>query len=390
MKDPAMRGWFSYPVESQELLLDGATAIAAGVGLVYWSVSRFFYQPEPPLAYDSGRYVKEVFDFQQKHDGLLRTLKSQPQVGVMVGGQTIDWFNGKHHVAKAYPNYFHGAYRLLKANSYEAERFLDWAMTPELLARYQMIYAPNCACLSDAQCEMLRAYVRKGGTLIATHQTSVADEYGRVRKNFGLADIFGASFLDAEPIEMPDLYLDVNERELVPQDSQVMRIRANAGRVLGKTIDRGHRSTIGPAGVGNSFGDGRVLYIASGFEAVYEETEMPIVRTSFGRLFEPYLAAKRSYMMEYQPGLTPHFMASKNTLLLHLLADTGNKNKHLRPREGFMPVTDVKVRIRVLGAPKSVSLLRSGEKLAVAVHDAFLDVTVPKVLIHEAVRVDLA
>ena len=45
-----------------------------------WSTGacpRFFYQPEGPLAYESGRYVKEIFDFQQKHDALLRTLRSR-------------------------------------------------------------------------------------------------------------------------------------------------------------------------------------------------------------------------------------------------------------------------------------------------------------------------
>jgi hypothetical protein len=390
MKDPAVRGWFSYPVESQELLLDGATAIAAGAGLVYWSMSRFFYQPDSPLAYESGRYVKEIFDFHQKHEGLLRTLKSQPQVGIMVGSQTIDWFNGKHYVSKAYPNYFHGAYKLLKANSYEAEPFLDWMTSPELLAKYQLVYVPNCACLSDQQCAMLRDYVRRGGTLIATHQTSVADEHGRPRKDFALADVFGASFIDIEPIEMPDLYMETPGGDFVPQDPQVMRIRENGGRVLGKTLDRGHRSTVGPAGIGNLFGDGRVIYIASGFEAVYEETEIPILRTSFGKLFQPYLAAKRSYQIEYQPGLTPHLMASKDTILLHLLADTGNKNKHLRPREGFLPVTDVKVRMRVPRAPKSVSLLRSGERLRTTNGEGYIETIVPRVLIHEAVRVDLA
>jgi hypothetical protein len=390
MKDQTMRGWFSYPVESQELLIDGATAIAAGVGLVYWSMSRFFYQPKGPLAYESGRYVKEIFDFQQKHDALLRTLKSEPQVGIMVGSQTIDWYTGKHFVGKGYPNYFHGAYKLLKANSYEAEPFLDWYLSPELLAKYQMIYAPNCACLSTKQCDMLREYVRKGGTLIATHLTSVADEHGRVRADFGLADVFGASFIDPEPMEMPDLYLKVGNAELVPQDPQVMRIRANGGKVLGETIDRGHHSAvIGPAGVGNNFGEGKVIYIGSGFEAIYEETEMPILRTSFGTLFEPYLAAKRTFEIEYQPGLMPHLMASKRTLLLHLLADTGNKNKHLRPREGFLPVTDVKVRIKV-AAPKSVSLLHSGEKVPFTQASGWIELTVPRVLVHEAVRVDFA
>ncbi|MGA2146314.1 MAG: alpha-amylase family protein [Bryobacteraceae bacterium] len=389
MKDTTVRGWYSYPVESQELLIDGATAIAAGVGIVYWSMSRFFYNQQGPLAYESGRYVKEVFDFQQKHDALLRTLISQPQVGIMVGGQTLDWYTGKHFVGRAYPNYFHGAYQLLKANSYEAEPFLDWNMSPELLSKYQMIYAPNCACLSAKQCGMLRDYVRKGGALIATHLTSVADEYGRVCPDFGLADVFGASFLDPEPLEMPDLYMNASADDIMPQDPQVMRIRENGGRVFAETIDRGHRTTIGPAGVGNTFGDGKVIYIASGLEAIYEETEMPILRSWFAKLFEPYLGAKRSYQIEYQPGLTPHLMASKNTIVLHLLADTGNKNKHLRPREGFLAVADVKVRIKVPSQPKSVSLLRSGAKIPVTQNSGWIELTVPRVLIHEAVGVDL-
>jgi len=389
MKDSTVRGWYSYPVESQELLIDGAAAIAAGAGLVYWSMSRFFYNQQGPLAYESGRYIKETFDFAQKHDALLRTLTSQPQAGIVVGGQTLDWYTGKHFVSGAYPNYFRGAYRLLKANSYEAEPFLDWNMAPGLLAKYQMIYAANCACLSAKQCGMLREYVRNGGSLIATHLTSVADEYGRVRADFGLADVFGASLLDPEPIEMPDLYMNAGTGDLIPQDPQVMRIRANGGRVLAQTIDRGHRSTIGPAGVGNTFGDGKVIYIASGFEAVYEETEMPILRTSFARLFEPYLAAKRSYQVEYQPGLTPHLMASKNTIVLHLLADTGNKNKHLRARESFLPLLDVKVRIKVPSQPKSVSLLRAGDKIPFTQSNGWIELTVPRVLIHEAVAVEL-
>ena len=63
MKNDRVRGWFSYPVESQELLIDGATAIAGGAGIVYWGLSRFFYMPQAPLTYESGRYVKEIFDF---------------------------------------------------------------------------------------------------------------------------------------------------------------------------------------------------------------------------------------------------------------------------------------------------------------------------------------
>jgi hypothetical protein len=392
LKDDRVRGWYSYPVESQELLLDGATAVASGVGLVYWGLSRFFYQPESPLSYESGRYVKEVFDFQQKHDALLRSVRSQPQAGILVGGQTIDWYAGRHFVGKAYENAAHGAYQVLKANGFESEPFLDWRMSPGLLARYQMIYAPNVACLSDAQCAMLAAYVHDGGKLLATHLTSVADEYGRVRKNFGLAELFGADFADAEPVEIPDLYLKLKTGEEIPQDPQVLRFRATGGEVLAETVDRGHRGNLGPAIVQRAAGKGSVLYIGSSLEAVYEETRMKRLRTFLGGLVAPWLAPARSYEIEYQPGVMPHFMSSANTLLLHLLADTGNKNKHLRAREEFLPVEGVKLRIRVPQgrSVQAVSLLRAGTRLPANPRNGWLDVTVPRVLVHEAVKVDLA
>src|SRR6185369_2970736 len=169
MASDRTRGWFSYPVESQELLLDGATAIAGGAGIVYWGLSRFFYMPQSPPSYDSGKYVKEIFDFSAKHRDLLAAATARPIAGVMVGDQTIDWFAGKHFVAKGYENYYHGAWQVMKDLGYDAEPFLDWPVTPLQLAKYKMVWLANCACLSDAQCAMLRDYVSGGGTLIATH-----------------------------------------------------------------------------------------------------------------------------------------------------------------------------------------------------------------------------
>jgi hypothetical protein len=387
MKSDRTRGWFSYPVESQELLLDGATAVAGSAGLVYWGLSRFFYMPESPLSYESGRHVKEIFDLAAKHRELLAAARPQPVAGVLVGDQTIDWFTGKHHNAKGYDNYYHGAWQVMKDLGYDAEPFLDWLMRPELLARYKLVYAPNAACLSDGQCAMLRDYVAEGGTLIATHLTSAADEYGRMRPNFGLAELTGATFLSNDPIEIPDLYLKLASGEELPQDPQVVRFQTT-GEVLAETIDRGHREKLGPAVTRK----GRAIYIGSGLEAVYVETRMKRLRSYLATLIDPVLAPHRTYQMEYRSGVIPHFTAAPNTLLLHLLADVGNKAKKLRIREEFEPVHDVKTRIRIPQgrSVRAVSLLRSGEKLSAAPKDGWLDVTVPRVFIHEAVRVDLA
>jgi hypothetical protein len=393
MRTDRTRGWFSYPVESQELLLDGATAMAGTAGIVYWGLSRFFYQPEPPLSYESGRYVKEVFDFSRKHQALLASMRPVPGAGILVSDQTIDWHTGRHYVAKGYENYYHGAWQILKDLGYDAEPFLDYLMTPQQLARYYLVWAPNAACLSDKQCAMLRDYVNNGGTLVATHQTSVADEFGRARANFGLGDVFGAQFASVEPVEIPDLYLRLPGGEDVPQDPQVMRFsNTGGGEVLAETIDRGHRANLGPAILRRRVGKGQVLYIGSGLDAIYAETRMKRLRTYLGSLIEPLMAGRRTYEVEWQSGVLPHFTASRDTLLLHLLADTGNKFKKLRAREEFLPVENVKVRIRIPQGRtvKALSLLREGTSLRAVPRGEWIAVTVPRVFIHEAVRVDLS
>ena len=173
--------------------------------------------------------LKSVLDFAGKHEALLRSVSPQPQAGILTGTQTIQWYKGEKFVPENYRNYFYGAYQLLKDLSYDAEPFLDFEMTAERLAKYRLIYVPNAPCLSDAQCSMLAKYVEDGGTLLATHLTSVADEFGRLRKNYGLADLFGATLKSAEPVEIPDLYLrssPIISGQLIPQDPQVMLFQA--------------------------------------------------------------------------------------------------------------------------------------------------------------------
>lgn len=137
-------------------------------------------------------------------------------------------------------------------------------------------------------------------------------------------------------------------------------------------------------------GKGEAICIGSSLEAVYEETRMKRLRTCFDTLVAPWLADERRYRMDYQSGVMPHFMASGDTLVLHLLADTGNKNKHLRARGEFVPVA-VRVAVKI---PKgrsvpSATLLRAGTKLNITPRDGWLEVAIPRVLIHEAVEINL-
>src|SRR5574340_501933 len=77
----------------------------------------------------------------------------------------------------------------------------DTALAREPLARYRAIFLPNVACMSDAVAARLKDYVRGGGNLFATFETSLYDETGMRRPDFALADLFGVK--DARKILGP-------------------------------------------------------------------------------------------------------------------------------------------------------------------------------------------
>jgi hypothetical protein len=67
----------------------------------------------------------------------------------------------------------------------------DQMLRPDMLDRFKVLVLPNAVCLSDAQCGAIRDYVERGGSVVAAHETSLADEQGRRRDELGLADVLG-------------------------------------------------------------------------------------------------------------------------------------------------------------------------------------------------------
>lgn len=62
------------------------------------------------------------------------------------------------------------------------------------LDSYKAIIINNASYMTEKECEMLRNFVAKGGTLIATGETSLRDFYGKSTGNFQLAELFGVDF----------------------------------------------------------------------------------------------------------------------------------------------------------------------------------------------------
>lgn len=61
------------------------------------------------------------------------------------------------------------------------------------LDRFSVLILPNVGALSDAHCEAIRRFVARGGSVIASGETSLYNEWGDSRSDFALADLFGVS-----------------------------------------------------------------------------------------------------------------------------------------------------------------------------------------------------
>src|ERR1051325_5506400 len=87
----------------------------------------------------------------------------------------------------------------------------DRLLDTEHTAAYRTLILPNIAALSNAQCGQLREFVERGGGLIATYEHSLYDEHGDRRSDFGLAQLFGASYDGGVEGPMQNSYLNIEK-----------------------------------------------------------------------------------------------------------------------------------------------------------------------------------
>lgn len=88
-----------------------------------------------------------------------------------------------------------GFYQALVEARIPFEFVADQVLSAEELAPFRVLVLANAERLSDAQCAVIRSWVEAGGSLVAAYQSSLVDENGALRPNFGLADVLGVDLV---------------------------------------------------------------------------------------------------------------------------------------------------------------------------------------------------
>jgi len=138
---------------------------------------------------------RDYFRWSEKHDAHLTTRRSIANIGVIMGQSTQLLYPGPATVrARGYMDETtQGIYDALLRGRFAFDFVHEDRLEPERLSKYRALLLPNVAMLSDRQCQQIKDYVRSGGSVMASFETSLYDENLNRRAEFGLADLLGIS-----------------------------------------------------------------------------------------------------------------------------------------------------------------------------------------------------
>jgi len=146
--------------------------------------------------------IEDLYLWTEKNDAYLTAREPMSRVAVVYSQQT-NWYAAR---AKAEDASL-GWYQALVESRIPFEMVHDRLLGSAGLAKYRTLILPNLVAMSDSQCEQIRAFVARGGNVVATNETSLCNEWGARRKNFGLAELFGVDWAGKTEDRMQNSYI---------------------------------------------------------------------------------------------------------------------------------------------------------------------------------------
>jgi Hypothetical glycosyl hydrolase 6/Beta-galactosidase trimerisation domain/TAT (twin-arginine translocation) pathway signal sequence len=385
------------------------------------------------------RWLKPVEDIYRRLAGWEKYLRNErplARVGVVYSQQTA-WFTGN---ANRVEDHINGWYQALIEARIPFELVHDRLLDTAHVGQFKTLILPNVVALSDDQCRQLQEFVERGGSVIATHETSLCDEWGVRRNNFGLAGLFGVNYggkieprmqnaylrleheathhhpllrgledapriihgvsrIEVEPREKfppmpltlipsyPDLPMEMVYPRVGKTDTAQVFLRELRVEQASSLSERNEQSRQDGSLLHSI---GRVVYFPWDIDRTFWE----VLSTDHGKLLRNAVEwatnEKPTVTVTGTGVLDVTAWQQKNSLTVHMVNLT-NPMMMKGPVRELIPISEQKVRIRLPDGLKlrKVHLLAADRKPRFSQRGRELHVVVPSILDHEIVAVDL-
>jgi Hypothetical glycosyl hydrolase 6/Beta-galactosidase trimerisation domain len=202
--------------------------------------------------------VEEIYKWHYANETYFRNERSLARVGLVYSQQTASFYGGDKARALV-EDPARGFYQALIEARIPFEMVHDRLQDSQHIAPFRTLILPNIAALSELQCTQIREFVERGGNIVATYETSLYDEWGVRRRDFGLASIFGASFTGKVQGPMLNSYLSVEKDPATGTYHPLLAGLEDATRIINATnqvdVKPLNQSTFSPLQVVPSYPD---------------------------------------------------------------------------------------------------------------------------------------
>ncbi len=364
------------------------------------------------------KVVEEIYSWCYQIEKYLRNEKPLARVGLVYSQQT-GWFYGGPRARAKVEDHLLGWYQALIEARIPFEMVHDRLLDAGHLDRIKTLILPNVAALSDEQCRQLRAFVERGGGLVATYETSLHDEWGARRHDLGLADLFGVSIRGKTERPMRNAYLRLEVDSRTKKRHPLLDGLDDASRIIHGTsrlelsarrafpnppltlipsypdlpmemvYPRVLRTDI-PEVYLSEIGAGRVAYFPWDIDRIFWE----VLASDHGLLLRNAVrwATNEDPPVEVTgPGVLDLSVWRQQVSMTVHLVNLTNPMMMKGPFRELIPVGEQQVVIRLPAGAKArrVQLLRDGRVLPGPWDGNRLRLSVPSILDHEIVAVDL-
>lgn len=151
--------------------------------------------------------VDKIYQVHYRNEKYLRNISPIARVGMVFSEKSPNY--GRETWQQRNSDHSSGMYHALIEDRMPFEMVNDRLLDPDHLEPFKLLILPNIATMSEKQCAQIRDFVKNGGSIISTFETSLYDEEGGRRKDFGLADLFGVSYDNAVDGPMQNSYLRI-------------------------------------------------------------------------------------------------------------------------------------------------------------------------------------
>ena len=319
----------------------------------------------------------EAYQFVKANEDLLLQHVPVANIGIYYSNSTRISYRTKTIEDDSFGAEIRGVEGVLMENHIPHDFILDDQISKERLQKYKLVILPNIRCMSEKEIEVLKSYVHEGGSLMATYATSLCDEDGKERADFGLFQVFGVHYAGKKENTRKDNYQFIFDKKhpIVEQDNPKTELLFNAGftaltkpmnntkvictwvpTIQNQPPDKSwgkEFSTEFPTIVENKYGKGTVFYFANQPDLLSYETGHPDPRHLLLRTIR-YLAGTSIPLETNAP-------STVNIGLTMSLRKAGQYNLTLvnttsgafRPIRELVPVQDINISLKLDG--KSVS-----------------------------------